>query len=363
MTSWSDLDYDVLEHIVAFLPLADHHRFSAVCRNWRWVAKHKHCSPCAQLPWLVMRQEASGVRRKFFNLTENREYYIDIPHLYEQYCCGSSYGWLFIVDRKFKARLLNPFTSELYELPEFPKMDAEMNRGRIVKAILSDDPSVKSDFTVVFLYAWDKQAMFWRNGDSAWTYIRCKKGTIKEAVFFQGRLYVVYSMGSIYTIKLGRNPTARLAGPKGPPSSPLMGVCYLVDFMDELLLVHRSLKNLGDSSDRHVVTKHFDVHKVDLESRRLSPCMDLGDYAIFLGVSSPVVVDSKQFQGCKRNSIYFTDVHVFCKLSSREYGCHDLGVYDMKKDVVEPYYPPEIFQPIHEPPIWLTPNCNTCTFN
>lgn len=353
MTNWSDLGYDVAGHILAFLPLADHHRFSAVCHNWRWVAKHKHCSPCAQLPWLVMRQEASGVRRKFFNLTENREYYIDIPHLYEQYCCGSSYGWLFVVDHKFKGRLLNPFTSELYELPEFPKMEANMCWGRIMKAILSDDPSVKSDFTVVFLYARDMQAVFWRPGDSAWTYIRCIQGTIKDAVFFQGRLYVVYSMGLIYTIKLGPKPTARLAGPRGPP---LMGFCYLVDFMDELLLVHRNLRFIGGMKDRHLLTDKFDVHKVDLKGKRMSPCTDLGDYAIFLGVSSPVVVDSRQFQGCKRNSIYFTDTSF--KLSSREYGRDDLGVYDMKEGIVEPYYPPEIFQPFDEPPIWLTPNCN-----
>ncbi|XP_078153188.1 F-box protein At4g35733-like [Carex rostrata] len=228
-------------------------------------------------------------------------------------------------------------------------MDEKMYQGKIIKAILSDDPSVKSDFTVVFLYSRPMQAVFWCPGDIAWTYIGCIQGTIKDAVFFQGRLYVIYAMGFIYTIEVGPNPTATIVGPM---DSPLTGVHYLVDFMDELLLVQRNLKQIGDM---HFVAKNFDVHKVDLESKKLSPCTDLGDYAFFLGANSPVVVDSRQFQGCKRSSIYFTDMMI--KISSHKYGRDDLGVYDMKEDTTEPYYPPKIFQPFNQPPIWLTPNC------
>jgi F-box domain len=54
MTDWSDIAFDVLEHITSFLPLPDYHRFNAVCKNWRFVAKQKRHSPAPQLPWLVL---------------------------------------------------------------------------------------------------------------------------------------------------------------------------------------------------------------------------------------------------------------------------------------------------------------------
>jgi hypothetical protein len=43
--------------------------------------------------------------------------------------------------------------------------------------------------------------------------------------------------------------------------------------------------------------------------------------------------DSRQFQGCKSNSIFHTDM--LYKLSSLEYGRDDLGVYHMKKGTIE----------------------------
>lgn len=193
MSCWSDLNNDILEHITSFLPLPDHHRISAVCRHWRWVAKNKHTSPAKQLPWLVMRQDPSTKKRKFFSLTEKKEYCIDIPQLYGQRLCGSSFGWLSVVDCKFRIVLLNPFTREHHELPEFPNFDEKKHPRRIIKVILSDDPSTTSDFTVLFLYWCSHKAVafFWRPGDIAWTSINCMFWTIQDAIFFRGSLYAI----------------------------------------------------------------------------------------------------------------------------------------------------------------------------
>lgn len=145
-----------------------------------------------------------------------------------------------------------------------------MNRNKILRSILSDDPSVKSDFTIVFLYCKDMEAAFWRRGDIARTYIRCIRGTIQEAVFIRGTLYVSYAMGAIYTIELGPNPTATLVGPNNPP---ITGVYYLVECMGELMLIIcRNPK------------KFFELDKVDLKEKEYFPCTYLGDYAIFLGL-------------------------------------------------------------------------------
>ncbi|KAJ3679313.1 hypothetical protein LUZ60_017324 [Juncus effusus] len=172
MTSWSDLAYDALEHITGLLTMPDQHRFSAVCQSWRLVVKHKR-RPAQELPWLVLGEDQITKRRNFFSLSEQRHYSIDIPELYGQYICGSSYGWLFTVDIRINGRLLNPFTRECYELPPFPPFRetrvlpiAEeevynsngvrivnsfrvMQKKLVVKAILSHDPKERSDFTAM----------------------------------------------------------------------------------------------------------------------------------------------------------------------------------------------------------------------
>jgi F-box domain len=50
MACWSDLSNDALQHIMGFLSLPDHHRFSAVCRIWQQVAKKKTLLSCLAAP-------------------------------------------------------------------------------------------------------------------------------------------------------------------------------------------------------------------------------------------------------------------------------------------------------------------------
>ncbi|KAJ3686436.1 hypothetical protein LUZ61_015600 [Rhynchospora tenuis] len=119
MADWSDLTNDVLEYIARLLSFTDHCRFSAVCRNWRSVSKRRCYPPAPQLPWLVLDEEHDTRQRKFYSLSEDKHYSIDIPELYGRYICGSSHGWFFVVDIKITGILINPFTRECYELPVY----------------------------------------------------------------------------------------------------------------------------------------------------------------------------------------------------------------------------------------------------
>ncbi|KAJ3700154.1 hypothetical protein LUZ61_003859 [Rhynchospora tenuis] len=349
MTSWSDLSNDALRHIVGFLSLPDFHRFSAVCRYCRWVVKQINCSPAQQLPWLMMGEDILTKKRKFYNLTEKRHYYIDIPEIHNQHWIGSSFGWLFIIDRELVPRLVNPFTRECYVLPPFPRFEEQILRKRFIKAILSLDPSKTCDFTMLVLYSTNfVQVAFWRPGESSW---RCVPGKhfIVDAIFFRGNFYFAGCKNLCMLSDLESNPTMELVMPLFNS-----GIRYLVDFMGELLLVERHITFLGDKYDPHVVTERFTVDKLNLEGRSSSECKEIGDYAIFLGARcSGYAVDSQLFPGCKRNSIYFTDM--MFKVNPDVYGCDDLGIYDFTTDTIEPYYPAEIFHPFTQPPTWLTP--------
>lgn len=120
MANWAELHNDVLEHLTSLLPLEEHHRFSAVCQDWRLVAKQKRYPPAKQLPWLVLGEDSVNQNRAFFSLSENKHYYIDIPELRGQRICGSSYGWLFTLVIELNFISLNPFTRKCYNLPPLP---------------------------------------------------------------------------------------------------------------------------------------------------------------------------------------------------------------------------------------------------
>ncbi|KAJ4753322.1 F-box protein SKIP23 [Rhynchospora pubera] len=304
----------------------------------------------------MMGEDTLTKKRKFYSLTENRHYYIDVPELHDQHWIGSSFGWLFIIDRELVPRLFNPLTREWYELPLLPKFEEDTLRKRFIKAILSLDPSQTCDFTVLVLYHTNfAKVAFWRPGESAWTCVP-DRNHIVDAIFSRGNFYLAGGDNLCMISDLGSNPTVELVMPLFSS-----GTRYLVDFMGELLLVERHIKFLGDKHDRHckwhMVTERFTVDKLNLQERSSSECNKIGDYAIFLGTRcSGYVVDSQLFPGCKRNSIYFTDLVL--KLHPGVYGCDDLGIYDFTTDTIELYYPPEIFHPFSEPPTWLTPTIN-----
>lgn len=127
MANWSELLNNVLEHLTSYLPLPDYHRFGAVCQNWWSVAKQKQHRPACPLPWLILGDDGTTQKSTFFNVLENKHYYIDIRELQEQCLCGSSYGWLFSIDIELNCRLINPFTGKQYDLPPLPPNNDQLS--------------------------------------------------------------------------------------------------------------------------------------------------------------------------------------------------------------------------------------------
>ncbi|KAJ4782156.1 F-box family protein [Rhynchospora pubera] len=377
MADWSDLTNDVLEYIARLLSFSDHYLFSAVCRNWRSVSKWRWYPPAPQLPWLVLDEESDTSKRKFYSLSEDKHYSIDIPELHGCYICGSSHGWLFAVDIKITGILINPFTRECYELPPFPaygkNVDVttltekvpsdyiegprdytfeEMQLKIVFKAILSHDPKKKSDFTAMILFGEFNTPAFWRPGDLGWTVVVGQEGSMSDVVYFKGNFYVLSWMNVLRVVDFEPEPKLREVGPE-------IRVWYhsyqnyLMDFNGELLLINRLCET---EENGQTITVDFDVIEPDLENNRIWYWYDFDDlYAIFLGRNSSIFVHSNDFSMCKKNGIYFTHLTETI-FSPAEFGCHDLGVYDMKDESISKFFSLEVFPPPVGSPIWLTPN-------
>jgi hypothetical protein len=152
---WADLPRDLLESVLARLPVPDLVRFPAVCTAWQSVhaaaaARLRQATPSS--PWLMLpfnpTARAGGVDddsgsaklsvARFLSLAEGRVYVIrqPAPAARDRLCVGSSAdGWLVTADARSELSLLNPVTGAQLRLPPaatLPFVDARRGAdGRV----------------------------------------------------------------------------------------------------------------------------------------------------------------------------------------------------------------------------------------
>ncbi|KAJ3671417.1 hypothetical protein LUZ60_007496 [Juncus effusus] len=377
MADWSGLTNDMLHHVESFLPLPDQHRFSAVCHDWRLVAKQKkHHRPAPQLPWLVLGEDPTTKKRNFFNLSEQRHYSIDIPELYGQYVCGSSFGWLVTVDSRINGRLLNPFSREYYELPPFPPYSTrsniiltegpvfapcgmkigytfkDMQTRIVVRAVLSHDPRERSDFTLMILFGECYKLAFWRPGDTSWTMVRYPPQTLvalMDIICFEGKFYAV-SCDELFAVDVVYDePKIIRIKPRILSNLKRVAIAaYLVDYKGKLLLVLR----FKDFWSRE---KKFRILSLDLKKETCNELDDIDDLALFVGNNSALVVNPSKISGCVGKTIYFTDLGESYYWLEKG---HDFGVYNVVTKTTGRFSPAgdEAFDPPNAALTWLAPN-------
>ncbi|KAJ3696233.1 hypothetical protein LUZ60_001610 [Juncus effusus] len=326
-----------------------------------------------QLPWLVLADDETSGKQRFFNMSENKHYQFDIPELHGAYIVGSSFGWLFAVGPKLDAYLVNPFSGAKFTLPALPFYGEDLGPetltdvverdeyGRprnlcferiqhtlVRKAVLSADPSKCTNFTVSIMLNGDYRLAFFKFGDTTWTVLD-HEGGVSDIIFFKGQFYAIIGCHNLATVDVG--PLPKLSGHKwlGCRKYSTWDNRYLVSFGMHLLFVLR--EHVLDKNDNyHCITTDFRVFKVDLGVDNTSSVKDIGctsemkdieGHALFLGKNCSIVVRASDFNGCMANSLYFSSDSYFC--NAKKYGYDDMGVYKLEDGSIEPFYPPEIY--------------------
>ncbi|EER88925.1 hypothetical protein BDA96_10G331200 [Sorghum bicolor] len=150
---WADLPRDLLESVLARLPVPDRVRFPAVCTAWQSAHTAAGIQHAALSPWLMLPfnptarvdsvDDNDGSCAKltvvrFLSLAEDRAYAIrqPAPAARERLCVGSSPdGWLVTADACSELSLLNPVTGAQLRLPPaatLPFVDARRGAdGRV----------------------------------------------------------------------------------------------------------------------------------------------------------------------------------------------------------------------------------------
>ncbi|XP_074289442.1 F-box protein SKIP23-like [Silene latifolia] len=383
---WSTLPLDLLGDIAMKMDTIDDYiYFSAVCRSWnRASSLIKEQWKPIRMPWLLLAENTSNnphCVRKIFNPSNNKCYKLNLPETLGARCWGSDYGWLAMVDRKLNVRLFNPITkAEIHfpsagtipGLPPFNKKKDGNKEGyinwvlrafflRLIVLKLSE-----TEFVIVVIHGNFDQLVFAKQGDQSWTSIFVKQEIcvrMFDVVAMDGYIFALYNDASLVYWNIEDFRGHELVKPidysirnfemfKDFRSG--IGAVYLVQSGSDLLMVFRFREEVSDSDGNYhpdvYETFGFSVYRLDPKDRKWE---EVKDHAtLFVGGNSTMSVSAKCLQP---SCIYFTDDEMDLSSLVKEFGGHDMGVYDMKSEKKRRFYEGDDIRSAYCPPTWFIP--------
>ncbi|KAM5581836.1 putative F-box protein [Rosa sericea] len=350
-----DVSFMILDKL--FEP-TDHLSFARVCKDWcsisrnyniatqRWHKKGK------LLPLFLVSTESeskgttSNHELEAYNVSSGKRCYdnIHFPVTHGKRCCGSSHGWLAILDIEdicLSITLVHPFQKSV-EAIKLPLLDFMMTKSLqyydinhfknnyqeyIRKVILSSNPILNRDsYVVVVLYGYGGSKLaFIKGGQQRWTYPDRRQSCLKDAIFYRNQVYAVGgSDGNEKIISFDVNSCNKPSKPpKANQRTPnnVLKKCaassYLVESVEGDHLWHvRRLVSYSRRADKYI--ERFMVYKVVFDDKDGSvveqvEVQSIGDEALFVGASHSIsVVLASNFPGCKPNSIYYATEEPYC---------------------------------------------------
>ncbi|CAO2169076.1 unnamed protein product [Urochloa humidicola] len=231
---------------------------------------------------------------------------------------------------------------DLYEYPSiYPKPLAytarELRLYMYFKAVVSCSPGAGSDCVVLLLHKPDGELSFARLGDEAWTWIGGDEYYGEEAhedeewldfgyrdVVYNEKDGLFYALGygaDIITLDLrGASPVVRkimkdVTNFDNPtkyliitPWGDLLQVWRMTDSRASAKLVQHAAEGMEDSEvkDRYheLYTKEVKLYKVDIANQKLVRIAGLGEYALFLGLNSTMIIPTKDLPMLKGDCAY-----------------------------------------------------------
>ncbi|KAI3783296.1 hypothetical protein L1987_42373 [Smallanthus sonchifolius] len=393
--NWSDLPPELHETIAKKLKIhKDYIHFRSVCLSWRnstpQIPKHLP----SQLPWLMLprgtNQDPQSNLRSFLSISDNKIHRINLPEDSDNHRrCGSSHGWLVILDQTPKISIVNPITQSKQYLPplsSFPNVtnfapnetgreytiktsdddvytcsSKEMRDSFIKKVIFSSSPSNENvDYYALAVLNQTGDLAYCKKGDQSWKFIDDANSYCEDVVYYKDCFYAVSKHGTIAKCDVsGRSPSVSFIETQRQVGGDMQ---YLVSLKDELLLVTRytELEFNMDHNKLDIVykTSEFQVYKLVLNGLKWEGVSELDGHTLFLGENSSMAFCASDFPGCKRDCIYFTDDYSEWNYDGAN-GNHDLGVYDLGNGSLEALtcYPKESYNVRRwPPPIWFSPS-------
>ncbi|XP_061361303.1 F-box protein SKIP23-like [Gastrolobium bilobum] len=384
---WAELQPEIVELISKSLTIyADYLRFRCVCHSWRSSLPKTPLHLPPQLPWLMLSSRA------FFDLSNNKTHLLNLPlSSHRTRICGSSHGWLVILDETPEVRLLNPITRATIALPPlytFPNVTSfnysnigreylirnpyggvdafnlrQMCNSFLRKVVLSSSPSQSDDDFTAFAIAGHNNLAFCRKGYDSWVFVIEELYSWEDAVHHNGLFFAVSKGGIIAVCDVdGSFPPHVSIIQTTAPMQFSGDIHYIVFSGEDMLLVTRILEHdfsdEGDESNLVYRTVGFEIFKMNWSLLKWQKIETLGDRMLFIGGNSSLSFSASDFVGCFADCIYYTDDYSESNHDDA-YGKHDLGIFRLWDQSIEPLpcYPRNSYSRLGWPlPIWVSPN-------
>jgi len=403
-SSWSDLPKDLVLSILQRLQLPEAIAFASVCTSWLSAATAagvpRSCTPMI-MSWrdiLESRESrgakgSSSVNCKFLHLLDvHKAYDVRFPQgLCFMACCGSSHGWLILVNELANLVLYNPFTSEMIPLPpitDFTCVEAVCgSKGNIEaynfenhrvqdakylatwfyqKAVLSCSPSKSANYVVMIIHRDNNWLSSVRAGDSNWqvaaTLVAQKADRYADCAYHNGMFYTVTFEGIVEKWDVD--------GPNGPAKEVIVAKRssrrilsrHLVSTpWGDLLEVRAFVANSRRMYRDGVAFRIFKVHLDGYEKVSPVPKIDLMEHAILIGLNHSACLSTKNFPWLRPCCIYFSVPWMtpICHLLRR---CPEWGgvrTYDIKQRTFDHVFrlcPHTNRLNLAPSEVWITPN-------
>ncbi|CAI9096140.1 OLC1v1032221C1 [Oldenlandia corymbosa var. corymbosa] len=394
LMDWSSLIPDLLVEIATRLPdVEDFMAFRGVCAWWRTaVTKDKFGPSWPRVPLLMLveKEEEGSMEREFYSLSKSKVCMrSSLPLAKGKRCFEVRFGWLMSLADYDEVTLWNPLSGLQFGLPDFQGFPDYRDCDPLIfitKAVLSENPSKVSDFTLVAICR-SVFLVFWRPGNRNWTLIKTKRDSaFLDVNYFKGKFHAINTCGNIWVWD-GNTPLAHIVLSINFYLLPRYSKLYLVESSSkyssetgeaELLLILR-LENMyedgDDSSDeeadqvyktKYFYTRHFKVYQLDTARNDWAEIPHLGGDALFVGYNATIAVpgsEPKTRNGIKPNCIYFSDDR-WLTFQEMGGGGRDMGIYNMEDGNVERLDGLDVGIDVQDksvlsfisPPLWIPPN-------
>ncbi|XP_038704800.1 uncharacterized protein LOC120000755 [Tripterygium wilfordii] len=325
MVRFDELQRDAIQEISKKLTfLQDYIYLRVVCRRFfsSIPPTPKHLP--LQLPWLFYPPRQQN--RRFFNFSTHKFHHLSFPNTScHQRECGSSQGWLVILDEKSpKIVLINPLKGLEQEKVHLPALTSFPNvigfnpsrtghefevesyeggksnlfclkamRDRFIKKIIISSTSLKDAGFVAVALLSKSMAYYRGGGDFSWRFIDVLLTSWVDIMYHNELLYAVDISGDIMVCNLKSDPpTVSIIEMQETPSEVVLcHEMYLVGSTDDLFLVLQYLDTRYYSDYRlSHTTRRFDVLRIDRSEQlaQWNPVTDVGERAFFVGQNESV---------------------------------------------------------------------------
>ncbi|KAI7738119.1 hypothetical protein M8C21_014528 [Ambrosia artemisiifolia] len=269
LTSWSDLDHDLLFLIMMHLGLFDFAAFSSVCTSWRSLAVSKwNTFMMSKQPMCL--SISSRLKVCYLKDYKRRKLRTTISHSNGSICVGITCGYLIFFERATRDFLLvNPFTRKELRFVGFPFYVSMYPKN--IRGVLVYSPSM-SGWVFVVITGSDKIAFSLPGEQGGWYYV-VSPYLIHDLHFFKGKVYTIDVFSDVSELRLTPQPTLTSLKMKDFPWTDgrrLWSSMEFVSSSDNLYLV--------DASE-----DAFAAIEVDFgEMKWVTSERTIGDHAVFL---------------------------------------------------------------------------------